>query len=356
MFWKEDWDIARDRLTKWWERKGLAICITAPKEIPWEDMPEPKRPDDLEACWTDPVWRARNDEFHISRTFFGGEAFPYFDTWMGPGNLATFIGSTPKFSEGTVWFEECTTNHESHPPLKLEESNRWWENQLAIIEEGLRVAKGRFLVGMPDLVENLDILASLRGTQTVLTDLIERPGFVKERIGEINRVFFEAFNAIYERIKDNYSGNAFSAFKIWGPGKTAKVQCDISAMISPEHFVEFVVPSLAEQCRWLDYSLFHLDGTNCICHLPHLMAIKELDAIQWTPQTCAGLPGGGSKEWYNLYRKILSAGKGVQATGVTIEEVEPLIEAVGHKGLFIMTTTGSEKDARRLLKRVERWR
>lgn len=356
MFWKEDWDIARERLTKWWERKGLALYITAPKEIPWENIPEPKRPDDLEACWTDPVWRARNEEFHISRTFFGGEAFPYFDTQIGPGNLATFIGSTPKFAEGTVWFEPCIPNPDNHPSLKLEESNRWRKVQLALIDEGLRVANGRFLVGMPDLIENLDILASLRGTQTVLIDMVERPDFVKERIREINQVFFKAFDAIYERIKDDHSGNAFSAFKIWGPGKTAKIQCDISAMISPEDFAEFVAPSLAEQCRWLDYSLFHLDGTNCICHLPHLLAIKELDAIEWTPQMCAGLPGGGSKEWYGLYKQILSAGKAVQAICVEIEEIEPLIEAVGYKGLFIMTAANSEKEARKLLKRVERWR
>lgn len=356
MFWKEDWDIARDRLTKWWGRKGLAVCITAPKEIPWEDIPEPRRPDGLEAYWTDPVWRAKDAEFQLSRTFFGGEAFPYFDTQIGPGNLATFIGSAPKFAEETVWFEPCITIPDNFTPLNLNEPNTWWNVQLALINEGLKIANGCFLVGMPDLVENLDILASLRGTQTVLTNLIERSDFVKERIREINLVFFEAFNAIYERIKDDRSGNAFSAFRIWGPGKTAKVQCDISAMISPKDFAEFVVPSLAEQCRWLDYSLFHLDGTDCICHLSHLLAIKELDAIEWTPQACAGIPGGGSKQWYGLYKQILSAGKAVQAICVEIEEIEPLIEAVGHEGLFIMTTARSEKDARKLLRRVERWR
>ena len=39
--------------------------------------------------------------FEKIRTYFGGESFPYFDTQIGPGNLATFLGSPPRFDEGT---------------------------------------------------------------------------------------------------------------------------------------------------------------------------------------------------------------------------------------------------------------
>ena len=39
-----------------------------------------------------------------------------------------------------------------------------------------------------------------------------------------------------------------------------------------------------EQCRWLDHSLYHLDGTQALHQLPALLAIEELDAIEWTPQ------------------------------------------------------------------------
>ena len=42
-------------------------------------------------------------------------------------------------------------------------------------------------------------------------------------------------------------GVVFGAFRIWGPGKTAKVQCDASAMFSPAMFEQFVVPALTEE-------------------------------------------------------------------------------------------------------------
>ena len=119
---------------------------------------------------------------------------------------------------------------------------------------------------------------------------------------------------IYDLIKDEWGGNVYTAFSIWGPGRTGKVQCDASAMFSTRVFERLVAPALGEQCRWLDYSLYHLDGTQAMHHVDHLLAIDALNAIEWTPQ--AGIEGGGSPRWYDLYRRILAGGKGVQAVGV----------------------------------------
>lgn len=94
---------------------------------------------------------------------------------------------------------------------------------MMIIEAGLHRSKGRYLVGMPDLIENMNTLAALRDSQLLLFDLIERPDWVHNRLNEINQAFFQAFSLIFEKIKDEDGGNAFSAFCIWGPGKTAKI-------------------------------------------------------------------------------------------------------------------------------------
>jgi hypothetical protein len=167
-----------------------------------------------------------------------------------------------------------------------------------------------------------------------LVDLIERPEWVLEKLAEINQAYFEVFDLIYKKVKDHSGGNAFSAFKVWAPGKTAKLQCDISAALSPKMFRRFVIPFLSEQCRWLDYSLYHLDGTNSLQHLDSLLEVENLNAIEWTPQ--AGKPGGGSPNWYDLYIKIKSRGKSVQAVGVKLNEVIPLIHSVGPDGLYVL--------------------
>lgn len=352
--WKEEWDKTRERLTAWWEGEGLVLCIMAPRDEPLANLSKPEEPDDIERVWLDPTYRARKAEYELSRTYFGGESFPYFDTHIGPGNLALFLGSEPKYTPTTVWYDPCIDDPDNAPTLRFDPENIHFREQMAIIAEGLRLSQGRFLVGMPDLIENIDALASLRGAQALMLDIRLRPDFVKEKVVEINQAFFAAFDAIFEVIKDPWGGNAFSAFRIWGPGKTAKVQCDASAMISPDMFAEFVVPSLAEQCRWLDYAVFHLDGTQCVCHLDHLLTIETLQAIEWTPQ--AGIPSGGDPQWYDLYRTILDGGKSVQAVGVKPNEVIPLLDAVGPKGMFITVSAESETEARGLEAQVERYR
>ena len=40
------------------------------------------------------------------------------------------------------------------------------------------------------------------------------------------------------------------------------------------------MPALSEQCQWLDNSMFHLDGSQCIVHLDALLEIDALDAIE----------------------------------------------------------------------------
>lgn len=351
--WKPDWDAARENLVAWWQHRGTALCITAPREEPVEEAPEPRRPEDIVRAWTDPAYRCSRAEYEMSRTFYGGEAFPYFDTHIGPGSLGTFLGSEPGFDERTVWYEPCITDPDAYGPIIFRtENNRWWRAHLALIEEGLRRARGRYLVGVPDLIENVDTLAAMRGTEPMLMDLIERPEWVKPRLVEINRAFFSTFEAMHARVRDEHGGNAFCAFRIWGPGRTAKVQCDFSCMISPEMFREFVVPPLAEQCQWLDWSMYHLDGTTAVQHLDALLEIEPLDAIEWTPQ--AGRPGGGSPEWYDLYRRIKAGGKSVQAVGVEPEEVLPLLDAVGPEGMFVMSHPKSESAARELLRKAGR--
>ena len=371
-FWKEDWPSTRERFQAWWQRDGLILHVTAPRDVPRIPGVLPDRiwggssgidlyysltgqePVSLETAWLDPDRRVRLAEVSLARTFFGGEAFPYFDTHIGPGSLGMFLGTNVELDPDTVWYHPCIKNPDTYPPLEFDPQQHWFVKHQAIIEAGLRRSEGRFLVGMPDLIENVDVLAALRGTQPLLFDMIERPEWVRQRVFEINSAYFAAFDRIYGQIEDPWGGNAFSAFHIWGAGKTGKVQCDMAAMISPQMFADFVVPVLTEQCEWLDNSMYHLDGTQAIVHLDQLLEIEALDAIEWTPQ--AGRPEGGDPVWYDLYRRVLAGGKSVQIIGAKPNEVIPLLNAIGTHGVYIMTSAETEADARALVEAVEAYR
>lgn len=352
--WKENWDQARANIVKWWNREGPCLTVFAPKDKPWEDVACPPEPADLELRWLDPHYRVKSSMYRLSRTYHGGEAFPQIDVNIGPGSLGTFVGSEPDLAPSTIWYRTCIEDPDTHPEIRFNPDDYWFNLHRVLLQTGLRLSKGRFLVGMPDLIENIDILAQMRDAQTLMVDMIERPEWVEKCVTQINRLFFDAFDKLYDVIKTPWGGNAFCPFALWGPGKTAKLQCDASAMFSTEMYNRFVMPALIEQCRWLDYSLYHLDGTTAMHHLDSLLSIDALDAIEWTPQS--GLEPGGHPRWYPMYKKIIDAGKCVQAVGVAPSDVKPILDACGANGLYMMVRAENESEARRLEDLVDKYR
>ncbi len=341
---------------KWWNREGLLIGMWGAPETGraiHEAVAAPVIPDSLEERYCNAAVRASENHYRLSRSVFPLDILPGAITDLGPGSLALFLGSHPGFSEDTVWFHPCMENElvlEKLPPLRFDGNNRWWQITENILRRCAEMARGKYLVTCPDLVENMDTLSSLRGAQALCFDLVDRPEWVEEKIREINDVWFAAYQRIYDLIKLDDGSSAFGAFYIWGPGKIAKVQCDASAMFSPKMYRRFVLPALTAQCGWLDHSLYHLDGTQALIHLDALLEIAPLDAIEWTPQ--AGIETGGNKRWHALYRRILSAGKSVQVVNVEPDEVVPLLDAIGNQGVYLLIQFKNEQEVEQLLKRV----
>ena len=354
LLWKPDWQECRNTLTRWWQGDAMALCLEVRREQRRPGPVAQSLPVDQQFRWTDSSYRCSAAEWAMADLDYWAEAFPYFDTQIGPGSLGTFLGSNPNFDVETVWYEPCIDDPDSAKPIRFDPSQRWFNVHMALIDEGIRRAQRRYLVGIPDLIEGLDTLAALRGDSALLFDLQDRPGWVLERLEELNAAYFQAFDRFYNKVVAA-GGNAFSAFRIWGPGKTAKIQCDISATLSPRMFRRFAQPFLQAQCRFLDHALYHLDGTNALQQVEPLLEIDGLDAIEWTPQ--AGRPGGGDPCWYDLYRRIRAGGKSVQAVGVNPDEIVPLVDAVGPRGVFVIVDGPVDhRTAERLMRDLEPYR
>jgi hypothetical protein len=355
--WKNNWKETQQRFLKWWKHEGLLVGMWGAPETNsciHEQVTAPVPPATLEERYCNAPFRAQQNHHRLSRSTFPLDVLPSASADLGPGSLALFCGSKPGFAEDTVWFYPCIEEiaaPEQLPPLRFDPSHSWWKTTEKILSACAAQARGKYIVGCPDLIENVDVLSSLRGAQTLMMDMLERPEWVESKIWEINQVYFDAYQRIYDIIKLDDGSSAFGAFYVWGQGKTAKLQCDASAMFSPEMYQRFVVPALTAQCEWLDNSIYHLDGTQAVCHLDSLLGIKPLDAIEWTPQ--AGIEPGGNKRWYDLYKRILAAGKSVQVVNVELHDIKPLIDAIGTKGVYMLIQFKDEHEAEQALKIVE---
>lgn len=82
-------------------------------------------------------------------------------------------------------------------------------------------------------------------------------------------------------------------------------------MIGNPMFKQFVLEDLRDDTRRLTDSIYHLDGVGELNHLDDLLALENLNAVQWVfgdgqlPAEC----------WMDVYRKIIAAGRQYMITG-----------------------------------------
>ncbi len=351
--WKNNWEESRSRYLDWWEGRGLLISMWEhidKQGAPHEEVPRPEPAKDLRQFWLDPDWRAEYLHYSLSRSSLLADILPVANTHLGPGSLAAILGADLDPGEDTIWIRTRPGGNEK---LELDEENPWWRLHLDLLKACKKHSKGRYYVGCPDLVEGLDVLASLRGNDRALTEMLLQPEIMLEELAQLNRIYFDVFDRIYEIIRED-SEMAFCYFSLWGPGRVSKLQSDISVMISTEDFRRFVLPFITEQCRKIDYTLYHLDGVDAIRHLDAVLEIPQLNAVQWSPGY--GQPQGGDPQWYGLYRKILEAGKALMPCWVKVEELKSLLDNVGGEGLNILMDFKSEKDIEAALRIADEYR
>ena len=345
---KPDWELARKRTEAWWHGEVIdRVClkVTAPRgPSPEETVPE----GDLEAWWTDPEQVIPRLERRIENTFWGGEAFPVmFPTSTGiPAITAAFLGSNLRFIDTrTAWCDPLIRDWSSRPPLHLDPENPWWRMNVTLLEAAARRAPGRYHVGLPDLNGPGEVLARLRGTEELAFDLVDHPDEVTRAMVEVNRAWHEAWRASWEVIHRHVDGwvfwmGTFSALP------ATDLQCDFSIMISPGMFEEFFLGPLEEQTRWVERTIYHLDGPGAVRHLDALLGLPELDGIQWVP----GAGAAPMSAWVDLLRRIQDADKLVWAN-CTPREVPVLLRALRPEGLMLNTgcdTPGEAEDLLRL--------
>ena len=203
---------------------------------------------------------------------------------------------------------------------------------------------------MTDIGGNLDVLAALRGSQNLCLDLIHEPGNVAWAVSKIDDAWEKAYSALDAVIAQTQRGTA-AWMGLWCPKRWYPLQCDFSAMISPQMFEQFVAPSLRRLCRFLDFTIYHLDGPGQIPHLDVLLDIPELDGIQWVPG--AGNPQNEAPQWFPLYERILSKNKRlVLQCWDNPRDIPAVLERIPHKGLLVSATFSTEAEAREVLHTV----
>jgi 5-methyltetrahydrofolate--homocysteine methyltransferase len=242
---------------------------------------------------------------HLECGRWYGDAFPRWWVNFGPGIMAGFLGARVGVDDHTVWFEPDTPRELADIRPVLDESNPWWLRVRELTRVAAERWKAQACVGYTDIGGNLDILASLRTTANLLTDVLDAPEEVARLAADVTRLWLRAFKELHEL--SGATGRGHSPWApIWSEGSCYMLQSDFAYMISPTMFERFVVPDLVACCDEIDHGFYHLDGKGQLPHLDMLLDIPRLRGIQWIP---GDGPVPDSADWPEVLSRIRARGK-----------------------------------------------
>ncbi len=267
---------------------------------------------------------------NLEATHWLGDAYPKWWVNCGPGVEAAFLGSVPSWRPDTTWFSPLADSSCLHDiKLRFDPNNPWWLRVFDYTQHAVERWGGRLVVGLTDLGGNLDILASLRGSQNLLLDLGDAPEEVDRLVREITALWLKYYDALHSITASGGRGYACWA-PLWSPAKGYMLQSDFSYMISPRMFERFVMPDIRACCEHLDYAFYHLDGKGQLNHLDQLLSLPRLRGIQWVPGD--GQPQ--AEKWPDLLTRIRKAGKLVQVT-TNAEGAMTIKRELGGRGMVV---------------------
>lgn len=353
-YWNSNWDKTKERLQALWEneivdRACVAISVTDENAyrkhvVRMEDLSN----EDLKRSYVDPVFMTERFREKMKYTKYMGDAFPCIGPDFGTSGFIQYAGSIPNYAPDTIWFDPVLNEPEAD---MIAFHKDIYEEHIRIMKELVALSKDEYFISMPDHCGILDGLASMRGSEQLLFDLIEEPEFVKAGVHRLVDLQKKVIPGFYREIyKNNRNGITHSWMQLWSEKRIMQIQCDFSVMISPEFYEEFVLPEIELSGEWVDYAVYHLDGQEQIRHLDHILSADIIKMIQWTP--VAGQPP--TSAFIPVLQKIQKAGKGL-VLFLKPWEVEIVMDQLSSKGLrIIVQDVHSEEAAKELIDMVER--
>lgn len=288
---------------------------------------------------------AEDYDAYFSTVEFAGDSFPMinFDAF-GPGVLAAMSGAMLDNSSGRVWFWPREKKDISDIHIKYDPESTYARRIKEIYRACLAMWHGSVVLGMPDLGGVMDVIATFRGTEDLLVDMIEAPEEVDRLVLEAEKAWREAYDDM-ESVLMPENGYYTSWSGLLSKERAYIDQCDLSYMIGGSMFRRFVLPTIRRDCDCMTNVIYHLDGIGELEHLDDVLSIEKLKAVQWVQGD--GKPGPNS--WRHIYSRILCAGKRVMITGNTDE----CLENAKLFGAGVYLNCGCDvKDADRYLARI----
>jgi len=299
----------------------------------------------------DASYQAETALSEVKNTLYLGDALPTKLPNLGPDFFCACFGGLLVFQDDTSYIEPFLANWSDFQELAFSKTNQYFLKMEELYAAFFAAGKGIFYTGFPDIHPGGDCLVGFRGPLQMNLDMIDYSAEVRNGLAEIGKVFTAVFDYYCSKLSEE--SQAVTGWPGIVSSRKWHIPCnDFSCMISNDMFERVFLDPLVDEMRHVEKIIYHLDGPGALTHLDSLLAIAELDAIQWV--YTAGT--SRASDHIKLYQKIQKSGKGIQISEVFPDEIDFFTEHLNPEGIWMKVKARNLDEADYALKKISSWK
>ncbi len=301
--------------------------------------------------WEDPELRAKWYLEDLSNQLFLGDSLPIVCPSPGPAGMPAFYNRHLNINQdGRCWNKPAIADFTDIEWLSFDWDSPWLNRLRILTAACLHTGAGRFITGLSNWLVGADCLASILGYQQFATALVQESDWVRKVLDR----FWVDFERLYLEFHTKLAV-AGQPGTTWVPllsdGRYYVIANDFSAVISTRMYREFFLEGVMRECRFLDHSVYHLDGPDAVRHLDAILEVEKLDGIHFIPSPM----DAAFMRWTDVYKRIQAAGKCL-IVNCNLDEVDAISRTLKPEGLLLnVGNVSTIEEANDLLKLLRYW-
>lgn len=273
---------------------------------------------------------------------------PSTSPWYGIAEHTAFLGGKVDFTPSTTFQHKICENLEDFRHLTLEKNNMW----LHLVVDGMRYMRERWGEFIPVRMRGADgpsdIANAIRGAD-LFYDIYDEPELLAELMDFCVKAVH--FTQDLQRAEATKIGDGcITGFGIWMPRKCmGQLSEDVSVMLSPDVYEEHFLPALKTCVADTDGAMLHVHSLGHRM-IPFFAAIDQIPIIEISSDP-------NSERAVDIFRRYREELKNKTVIiAPTYEELTEMEDLLSTNKTLIWYYAKDEKDARRALSIVEKYR
>jgi hypothetical protein len=233
--------------------------------------------------------------------------------------------------------------------IQFDPENVWLKKYLEFITKLGRLSAGRFPLGQPILRGASDVVGALLGQTELVFALMDEPEVISEAFFKVMDALRTIIKLQWDAAPDFHGGYSFGFYDVWCPGKCIWFQEDLSALLSPQIYNDFLKEPDLSVCKGYKYTAVHLHPASFFV-LDTYLQMDDLRAIQINKDV-----GGPSvRQMIPNFQKVITKKNLIIFGDLDEGEIDCILEELPRKGTFLNITAPTVERAKELMEHIEK--